>query len=168
MISSVQAFRKYFDGVRRRTMNYIETIPPDEIDWSPGPGRFSCGDLVRHLAATEQMYVGVVLEGNWQYHGHAPTDATRTLDDAVAQLKQIHEGAMEKLMTLPDVELTEPRPGPVPNTRPIKAWRWLMLMAEHEIHHRSELASYLTQMGHQPPQIFGLTFEELQSLAGDQ
>ena len=167
MITSVAEFRKYFEGVRGRTHNYVKTIPPDEINWSPGPQRFSCGDLVRHLAATEQMYVTVVLENKWQYHGHEPTEHTWTLDGIIAELNVLHDNAMEKLLTLPDNQLNEPRFGPVPDTRPLKAWRWLMLMVEHEIHHRSELASYLTQMGYQPPQIYGLSFEDLQSLASD-
>lgn len=161
MITSVEAYCKYFEGVRRRTLNYVQTIPPTKVDWSPAEGRFSCGDLVRHLAATELTYVGVVVDGHWRYQGHAPTDQTRTLEDIITHLNTAHEIAMAKLKTLPDSELNAPRPAPDAKDYPIKAWRWLMLMAEHEIHHRSELASYLTQMGYQPPQIYGISAEEL-------
>jgi uncharacterized damage-inducible protein DinB len=37
-------------------------------------------------------------------------------------------------------------------------------MVEHEVHHRSQLAAYLTQMGVEPPQIYGLTIEDIVAL----
>jgi uncharacterized damage-inducible protein DinB len=47
----------------------------------------------------------------------------------------------------------------------VKAWRLLMAMVEHEIHHRSQLADYLTIMGVDPPQIYGMGVEEVITLA---
>ena len=167
MITSVAAYINYFESVRRRTVNYVQTIPPEHIDWTPGEGRFSCGDLVRHIASAELMFVGVAMTGEWHYQDHAPTTETRTLEGVIAYLHTMHTRTMERLATLPDDALAIPQPGPQDDSRPIQAWRWLMLMAEHEIHHRSDLASYLTQMGYQPPQIYGLSFEELSSLAQD-
>jgi uncharacterized damage-inducible protein DinB len=45
--------------------------------------------------------------------------------------------------------------------RPIAVWRVLMLMVEHEVHHRSQIASHLAELGAPRPQIYGLTLEEL-------
>jgi uncharacterized damage-inducible protein DinB len=36
-----------------------------------------------------------------------------------------------------------------------------MLMAEHEIHHRSQIGSYLSLMGVEAPQLYGLHLEEV-------
>ncbi len=165
MITSVADYIKYFESIRRRTLKYIETIPPEHIDWSPAEGRFSCGDLIRHLAATEQVYVGVVLDNRWLYTGHDGTEENRSLEGAIAFMNTLHQASMERLQTLPDSELMEMRDGPVPNTRPVRVWRWLLMMVEHEVHHRSELASYITELGGEPPQIFGMTAEEMASLA---
>ncbi len=44
---------------------------------------------------------------------------------------------------------------------PVKAWRILLAMAEHEVHHRSQLAVYLALMGVEPPQIYGLKIEDI-------
>ncbi len=165
MISSVTDFIKYFESVRRRTLNYVKTIPSDQMNWAPGPDRFTCGDLVRHIASAELMFVGVAMTGKWEYQDHTVTAATRSLEGTLAYLATMHTQAMERLQTLSDSGLEIRQNGPKEDSHPLQAWRWLMLMAEHEIHHRSELASYLTQMGQQPPQIYGLSFEEVSELA---
>jgi uncharacterized damage-inducible protein DinB len=145
MITSVQDFVKYFKSIRRRTLNYVETIPPVQIDWQPAEGRFTCGDLVRHLSATEKMYVDVMIDNHWLYSGHEKGEIA-SLEDVIENMNRVHEKAMEKLATLDDADLNAPREAAVASARPVKAWRWLMAMVEHEVHHRSELASYLTIM----------------------
>jgi len=46
----------------------------------------------------------------------------------------------------------------------VRAWRLLLAMVEHEVHHRSQLASYLTWMGLEAPDIFGLGVEDVERL----
>lgn len=158
MIQSVSAFIDYFGSIRRRTLNYARVIPA--LDWQPKAGEYTCGDILRHLAAAETMYVGVVLAGKWLYPGHErqPED---TLEILLARMDSSHADAMNRLSALPDSELYQPRPSLLPDAPPVKVWRWLMAMTEHEIHHRSQLASYLTLMGVEPPQIYGIGVEEL-------
>src|SRR5438105_4327129 len=162
MIQHIADFIAYFDGIRRRTIQFIRTVPADRLDWAPLPGEFTCGDLVRHLAAGEAMFVGVVVEGRWRYPGH--TAATgESLDELLARLERGHASAMDRLRALPDAVLIEPRP--TLNGPPAKAWRLLMAMVEHEIHHRSQLAMYLTLLGVAPPHIYGLGVEDVIALA---
>jgi len=104
------------------------------------------------------MFVRVVLEGHWNYEGHE-SDEDQNLDELIALLDATHVETMEELKHLSDQGLYEPRPGPKGGA--VKAWRWLMVMAEHEIHHRSQLAAYLSWMGVEPPHIFGLGVEDL-------
>lgn len=164
MIENIPAFIQYFESIRRRTLNYVRVIPPEQIDWALKAGEFSCGDMVRHLAGTELMYVGVVCKGVWQYPGHDRALA-ETLDEAIAYLEQCHHTAMQQLGGLSDSVLLEPRPALVKDSPQVKAWRWLMAMVEHEVHHRSQLATYLTLMGVEPPQIYGLGVEDVIALA---
>ena len=66
---------------------------------------------------------------------------------------------MQRVRAYPDSELFTARPtlnGPL-----VKAWRLLMAMVEHEIHHRSQLAMYLMLLGVQPPHIYGLGVEDV-------
>ncbi|MBI4785783.1 MAG: DinB family protein [Chloroflexi bacterium] len=161
MIHSVQHFVSYFAGVRRRTLNYVRAIPADQMDWSPKPGELTCGDLIRHLAAAERMFTTVALGGAWHYRGHDSVGA-RTLEETIAHLESAHAEATAALAKMSDADLEEPRPslqGP-----PAKAWRWLMAMTEHEVHHRSQIATYLALMGVEPPQIYGLKIEDIIAL----
>ena len=161
MIETIEGFTQYFEGIRRRTLNYLRLIPADKLDWSPKDGEFTCGDILRHILATEVMFVGVVVEGRWTYVGHEST-GEQNLEEALASLEQSHIESMNRLKTLPNSTLLEMRPslkGPE-----VRAWRWLMAMSEHEIHHRSQLAVYLSLMGVQPPHIYGLGVEDIIAL----
>lgn len=162
MIQSVDSFINYFDSIRRRTRSYIQTIPPDQIDWAPKAGELTCGDLVRHLAAAELMFVGAVVESRWYYRGHE-AGLHPTLEATLSQLDTSHLEAMNKLRTLSDSELSQPRP--TLNGPTVKAWRLLMAMVEHEVHHRSQLAVYLTLLNIEPPHIYGLGVEDVIALA---
>jgi uncharacterized damage-inducible protein DinB len=162
MLQSIPDFTRYFDSIRRRTVNYINTVPPDRIDWAPQAGEMTCGGLVRHLAAGEQMFVGVVVSGRWLHTAHDAEGPDR-LDAALADLQATHDAALAALRALPDSTLMEQRP--TLNGPPTKAWRLLMAMVEHEIHHRSQLAMYLSLMGVPPPHIYGLGVEDVIALA---
>jgi uncharacterized damage-inducible protein DinB len=164
MIRSTVDFIKYFESIRRRTLNYIRVVPADQLDWSPKEGEFTCADIIRHFAASERMFVGVVVNGRWNYEGHA-SNQQQSLDKLVALLESVHVEAMNMLEQLSNDGLNTPRFGPKGEGHPLKAWRWLMAMTEHEIHHRSQLAVYLSLMDVQPPHIFGLGVEDLMAIS---
>jgi uncharacterized damage-inducible protein DinB len=158
MIASTSAFIQYFERVRARTMEAVDAVPPEMLDWSPRAGEYTCGDIVRHLASVEAMDVEAALGGGWRYRGHE-----RLLGESLAEardyLSRTHARMMAQLHALPDSELTAHRADL--EGRPVSVWRILMAMVEHEIHHRSQLASYLAQLGVRPPQLFGVMMEAL-------
>lgn len=164
MIQSPTDFIKYFESIRRRTMNYIRAVPADRLGWSPKKGEFTCAEIIRHISETEMMFVRVAAEGKWKYEGHE-AEMEQSLGELVALLEVTHVESMDRLKQMTGQDLNEPRSGPEGEGHPIPAWRWLMVMAEHEIHHRSQLATYLTLMGVQPPHIFGLGVEDLIALS---
>ena len=164
MIGSVRDFTEYFDGVRRRTVGFFRMVPADMIDWAPKTGEYTCGDIVRHVATSESMFTGVVAEGVWRYDGHQRVLGA-TLEEALALLDARHAAALGALAKTGDAALAESRPSLEPAARPIRGWRVLMAMCEHEVHHRSQLASYLTLMGMDAPDIFGLGVEDVTRLA---
>jgi uncharacterized damage-inducible protein DinB len=162
MLQTVKAFADYYEGIRRRTMTFIRTVPADKVEWSPGAGEFSFGVIIRHLTAAEPMFVGAVVDGRWVYGGHE-AKSEPSLDALIADMTIAHEEAMRRLRAYPDSELFSERP--TLNGTPVKAWRLMMAMVEHEIHHRSQLAMYLTLNGVKPPHIYGLGVEDVIALA---
>jgi hypothetical protein len=66
-------FGEYWRGVRRRTRRLLPLVPDGRLEWSPAPGRWSFGDLFRHLAAIERwMYAENVRGLPSRYPGHGP------------------------------------------------------------------------------------------------
>ncbi len=53
-ITSAKTFLDYYEKISRRTLRVIKCIPPDKIEWSYKEGKFTFGDLIRHLAALER------------------------------------------------------------------------------------------------------------------
>lgn len=165
MLQSVSGFARYFESIRRRTLAYVKAIPADKADWTPQVGEYSCRDIVRHIAAAEAMFIEAVVSGKWRYSGHF-ADNEADLVAAITLLEQTHLSVMNQLRSLNDAALNESRP--TLNGPPVTAWRLLLAMVEHEVHHRSQLAVYLALMGVAPPQIFGLGVEEVMVLARDE
>ncbi len=166
MIASVRGFTDYFDGVRRRTVGFFRALPADRIDWAPRAGEYTAGDVIRHVAACEPMFVGAALDRPWRYVGHE-RERGAGLEQALAYLDACHATAGALLAAADDEALTAVVPSLEPGARPIKAWRLLMAMTEHEVHHRSQLASYLTWMGVEAPDVFGLGVEDVMRLTAE-
>ena len=158
MISSVKDFIKYYEGVRRRTLRDIGVIPPEYIDWAPRPGEMTLGDIIRHIGSTARFYVTKIVQDRWAYPGHKHTGESG-LGGAIAHLNRMHAEAMAELANFPDAELQSPRQSMEDYS--VQAWRFLMVMIEHEVHHRSQIDCNLSTLGVSPPQIFGWRIEDI-------
>jgi uncharacterized damage-inducible protein DinB len=152
-------FLEYWSSIRARTRRVVARIPPDQIEWSVAPGRWSLGDIVRHLAAIERwMYVENAHGRPSRYPGHG-RELADGYDDVVAYLDRCHDEAMNELRALTPAQWTgrATTPGGVS----ITTWKWLRAMVEHEAHHRGQLYLMLGMLGVATPPIFGLTEEEV-------
>ncbi len=167
MITSMRDFLRYYEGIRKRTLMYTQALPEERPFWRPLPGEYTCVDIVRHIGAAQAMYAHLILRGKWRYQDHRQA-LPATLAELIAELNAIHASATNSLSQLPDSVLQEDRLSFTPDTPPNKVWRWLLAQCEHEIHHRSQLASYLTQLGVPSPHIFGVGVEDLIAHARDE
>lgn len=158
MITSIETYLAYFEGVRKRTGLFIEAVPPTLADWSPAPGEYTCSDIVRHLGSVQLMNWRLVAGEPLRYPGHAP-ELGADMVAARTYLTACHAEGIALLQSLPDSVLTEKRVGQTGHAA--SGWRYLMATVEHEVHHRSQLANYLTWLGHEPPQLFGVKMEDL-------
>lgn len=156
---NVQSFLKYYDNLRKRTLNVVSHIPPQEIEWTYMPDKFTFGDILRHLAAIERyMYAENVQLKPSRYPGHEKNLADG-YDPILHFFNRAHEESMEIFAGLTDEDLQ--KECVTPAGAPIRVWKWLRTLAEHEIHHRGQLYIYLGLLGITGPPLYGLTSEEV-------
>lgn len=159
MLRDMASYLAYLERIRERTLPVVDTIPPDQFDWTPRAGEFTIGDLVRHVASVERMNVNAALGAGWRYAGHSAAEWGATLAAARANLVRVHAESVARLRAAGDAVLSAKQPDLSGNR--ISAWRILMALIEHEIHHRSQLDGYLMLLGVMPPQLFGVKMESL-------
>lgn len=162
-IRTIAPFLQYFRNVRERTMRVARCIAPEKIDWTYAPGKFTLGDLLRHLAVAERWIWAETLNGRpsaYTTHGKELAD---TYEDIIAFMERLHAESLEIFAKLSDEELL--RKCKTPDGAEITKWKWLRLMVEHEIHHRGQIYLYLGILGVPTPPLYGLTSEEVRARA---
>lgn len=151
----------YLDRVHTRTSRLLSLIREEDIDWSPAPGWFTVGALVRHIAGTERwMWAETVALRPSRFPGHGP-ELADGLAATVAYYHQLHADAREIFASLTTHDLA--RDVETPGGAKMACWKWLRAMIEHEAHHRGQLYLMLAMRGIATPPIFGLTAEQVQS-----
>jgi uncharacterized damage-inducible protein DinB len=160
-IRTIEPFLDYFERIRERTLRVVRSIPPDRIDWTYKEGKFTFGDIIRHLAAIERyMYAENVRLRPSLYPGHGP-ELADGYEEALEFMNRMHSEALEIFRRLSDDDLK--RKCMTPGGAEIATWKWLRAMIEHEIHHRGQLYLYLGLLSVQLPPIYGLTSEEVKA-----
>jgi len=158
-IKNVQSFLEYYKRIRQRTLRVIHCIPPDKLEWTFKSGKFTLGDLIRHLAALERYMFAENIQGKpSRYPGHGPELASG-YEQVLAYLHQMHEGTLNIISQLSDNDLQ--KKCTTPNGTQITIWKWLRAMIEHEIHHRAQIYTYLAMLDVPTPPLYGLTSEEV-------
>jgi len=158
-IRDLSEFLRYFDKVHQRTMNVVRSIPPDQIDWQFRAGKFTLGDLVRHIAiANRYIFVEVARGGRSKYAGCGKEFAP-TYHDVVALSERLHAENVEIISSLSPDDLN--RKCTTPDGASITAWKWLRSMIEHEVHHRGQIFTYLALIEVSSPPLYGLTSEQV-------
>jgi uncharacterized damage-inducible protein DinB len=149
----------YFEKVRGRTRRVADCIPPERVEWTWAPGKFTLGDILRHLAGIERdMYAENALGRPSRYAGHGREHADG-LEAVRSYLERCHTESMEIFRGLSDEDLD--RLCETPGGAKLPVGKWLRLMIEHEIHHRGQLYMALGLLGVPTPPIYGLTSEQV-------
>ena len=163
---TIQPFLQYFGNVRERTMRVARCIPPDKLDWSYAPEKFTLGDLLRHIAVAERFMWAENLQGHpsrYKTHGKELADG---YENVIALMERLHAESLEIFAKLSDEDLQ--RKCKTPDNTEITKWKWLRLMVEHEIHHPGQIYLYLGMLGVPTPPLYGLTSEEVRARSSDE
>src|SRR5262249_43554080 len=144
--------------------------PAGAAAWRPpareGEAGWSIGQIVSHIGAT-RLYFASAYRGEGWIWGRADVDP----DDQSTWLPWLSASAERYTALLEDtpeawlqrrVETVD-TPGMT-----LSGWRLLMMMLEHEVHHRSQIDAYAGLQGWPVPDIFNRSAESINALQDEQ
>ena len=160
MIYDVAEFLRWFEGVHRRTLRDVRLLPPEAEGWAPpaGDGEAAWGipRLVQHAAEARPYFGAAFLGRGWLWDAWpedltGPETWTAALERSMDELRdQIGSAPQDRLRQ--KVEL-------IGGESEVSGWRVLMMMAEHEVHHRAQISTYAGLNGWPVAQTFDRTNE---------
>ena len=170
MITDVESYLRFFDSVRRRTERDVAALPPEAAAWRPpaadGEAGWGFGELVAHIGGS-RLYFASAYRGEGWIWGGVEADP----DDQSTWLPWLRTSAERYVALLKDtpghwltrrIEMID-TPGST-----LSGWRILMMMLEHEVHHRSQIDTYAGLQGWPVPQIFDRSAESIVALQPEQ
>jgi uncharacterized damage-inducible protein DinB len=155
-IRSVQPFLQHFGNVPERTMRVV--FRPDKVDWTYAAGKFTLGDLLRHIAITERDLFAENIQGRASRYPSHGKEFGADREAILALMERLHSESMDFFSKLTDASLQEKCVNV--GGMEITGWKWMRSMVEHEIHHRGQLYLYL---GVPAPSLYGHTPEEVRA-----
>lgn len=162
-ITNINSFLIYYSKIKKRTRRLFQYIPLDKIEWTYQEGKFTIGDIIRHLATIERhMYAENAQFKPSKYNG-CGIEYAKGYDNVISFYNQLQDESFEIFSTLTDEDLQ--KKCTTPAGIDITLWKWLRAMVEHEIHHRGQIYIYLGMLNIETPPLYGLTSEEVASKA---
>ncbi len=158
-IQNLDSFLEYLDKVHQRTMRVVRCIPADKLEWSFREGKFTLGDLLRHMAAIERYMFVETIAGKPSRYSGCGKELADGLENVVTFMEKMHGESVEVISGLSADDLQ--RKCVTPDGTSITVWKWLRAMVEHEIHHRGQIYTYLAMLNVPAPPLYGLTSEQV-------
>lgn len=137
------------------TYKVLKAVPEDKKDYKPEGNSRSAGELARHLATADFMFLDGVIAGRF---GEWKEDASaKTIEQLAEAYKHEFPKRLEQVLALDGSHLAkEVTFGPVK----YPAVKYLVWTLAHMVHHRGQLSAYLRPMGGKVPSIYGGSFDE--------
>lgn len=168
MLTSVDAFLRYFEGVNRRAMRDIGALPLEADGWTPASGEgenaWSINTLVGHMCGSRLYFASAFLGNGWI--SPRPPDVS-SRDRWLPALQSSFEQLRETLAGAPDSHLARRIPM-IDSSGTLSGARILLMMMEHDIHHRSQIDTYAGINGWDVPDIYNRSAETIGSLQAEQ
>ncbi len=177
-MQSIDELLDHFRWQRQATRRLIDAIPAHHFSWRPNPAAFSAGEIVRHLMQSEIFFRRLIASGArgdafdpFQLSGTGeerlkafrPSNLEGSRNpkfgasfaECLAHWTEIQAKTEEELRSVPSEALSATTEHPLLAYR-APLWTLLLIMIEHEVHHRGQLSAYLKVLDiDQPASIFG-------------
>jgi uncharacterized damage-inducible protein DinB len=169
MITDIAAYLRFFDSVRRRTERDVAALPPGAAGWRPpvgaGEAGWSIGEIVAHICGGRGYFASAYRGEGWIL---PPSEMDHA--DQRTWLPALQASAERYVARLRDTprEWLERRIEMIDNPGALSGWRILMMMLEHEVHHRSQIDTYAGLQGWPVPDIFERSAETIRALQPEQ
>ena len=166
----IASYLRFFDSVRRRTERDVAVLPPEAAAWNPpavtGEGAgWSIGDIVGNIGGS-RLYFASAFRGE----GWVSTQPEVDRADQRTWLPWLQASAGRFVALLQDTppEWLTRKVEMIDTPGSLSGWRLLMMMLEHEVHHRSQIDTYAGLQGWPVPDIFGRSAESIDALQPEQ
>lgn len=164
MITSIDAFLRYFDAVHRRAVRDVAALPAEADGWQPtagtGENAWSINVIVGHMAGSRLYFASAYRGDGWI---SPPPPDTSSRKRWVSELEASAARLRETLAGTPD-DWLQRKVEMIDTEASLSGWRVLMMMIEHDIHHRSQIDTYAGLNGWDVPDIYGRSAETIGGL----
>lgn len=155
----MKKFLNYYEKTREQTKRIIQAIPPDKLDWTYKQGKFTFGDLIRHIAAIERNVFAEVSVGNPPKYTGCGKELADGYEQVMTYFNEMHAQSIEMFESISDESLKQPVKSL--DGKEIELGSFIRAMVVHEVHHRGALCIYLNLLGIESPPVIGLKEEQV-------
>ena len=165
MITDPAAYLGFFRSVHRRTVRDIEALPPPAQIWEPARGEgekgWGIGQIVHHICESRMYFASAYAGKGWRYDWKPVST-----DNQSAWVPALEESAteFERQVSGTPQDWLNRRVKMIDTDGMLSGWRILMMLLEHEVHHRSQIDTYAGLEGWDVPQIYDRTREQIDEL----
>lgn len=145
-------------------MRDVAALPPEADGWAPavggGEAAWSINVLIGHMAGA-RLYFASAYRGEGWIQPSPPDTSVR--ENWLPALDASATKFTELLKDTPD-DWLQRKVAMIDSEGGLSGWRVLMMMVEHDIHHRSQIDTYAGMNGWSVPDIYNRSAETIGSL----
>lgn len=127
------------------------------------PGKFTFGDMIRHIAAIDRYMLLETVAGRKSAYKGCGKELADSYENVIKYSNNKRDESLEIFSSLSAEDLSHKCK--TFGEAEIVLSKWLRIMVEYEIHHREQLLIYLNLPNVKTLPIFGLTSEEKKQLS---
>ncbi len=134
--------------------NMVSMIPEDKIDWAPGDGFMTVGQVLKHLTENWCL-LRMMVTGEWPFSSEEEMAAAMRLENMPSCTREEAWPAMEKDLTDAVAYLTDEVSEDDFFSKVVTApwgfkgeiWKALLMAQEHQANHKMQLHVYMKLLG---------------------
>ena len=132
----------------------VELVPADKLDWAPGEGFMTMGQVLKHLC-DNWCIIKMMVTGEFPFSGPEAMEEAMKLENLPSCSKAEALEAMEKDLTAGIVYVENEISDEDFSSRVIKApwgfegeiWKAVLMAKDHQMSHKMQLHQYLKLLG---------------------